>query len=335
MNLSANYMGISLKNPLVASASPLTYTLDGVRRLAASGVGAIVMHSLFEEELVSDAEHQARLLEAGSESFAESLSYFPDTLAPKASKHYLGLLERAVNAVEVPVIASLNGATPGGWTTHARDMENAGATAIELNIHMIPVGPGIDGRGVEELHVEILQQVKAVVSVPIAIKLSPYFSSVGEMASRLDKAGADGIVLFSRFMHPRIDPESLEVFPSVGLSDPAESRLPQTWVALLYGRLEATIVAAGGVEQADDVVSYILAGADAVMTASALLRHGPGYAENLLDGLARWMARKGFDALDQVRGMLAVQSSSDETTWERTQYVDALRAANANLQGPW
>ncbi|MGC9155893.1 MAG: dihydroorotate dehydrogenase-like protein [Ferrimicrobium sp.] len=335
MNVSTTYMGIDLKNPIVASASSLTYTLDGVRRLSMGGVGAIVMHSLFEEELLADAEQRARLLEVGSESFAESLSYFPDPLPSKQATHYLRLLEQAVATAEVPVIASLNGATPGGWTAHAREIEDAGAAAIELNIHMVPVGPGIDGRRVEDLHVEILQQVKAAVRVPVAVKLSPFFSSVAEMASRLDEAGADAVVLFSRFPHPRIDPEALEVIPSVDLSNPVESRLPQTWVALLHGHLQAAIGASGGVEGVEDVVSYLLAGADVVMTTSALLRHGPAYAESLAEGLTRWMARKGFVALDQVRGLLAVSQGNDAATWQRAQYVDTLRVANANWQGPW
>ena len=334
MNTETSYMGITLANPVIASASPLTYTLDGVRRLAASGVGAIVMHSLFEEEIESDAERRARLLEAGSESYAESLSYFPDASPAQAAKRYLSLLERAAG-LGVPVIGSLNAAAPGSWVAHAREIEGAGARAIELNIHVLPGAGMTGGRAVEALHVEIVEQVKSVVSIPVAVKMSPYFSSVGEMAVRLDAAGADAVVLFSRFVHPDIDPDLLRVAPGIGLSNASEARLSRTWVALLHGRLRAAIAGATGVDQPGDVVSYILAGADVVMTTSALLRHGPGYARELVDGTVSWMERKGFDALTDFRGLLAARQTGNQVAEERAGYVEALRAANANIQGPW
>lgn len=336
MDLSTDYMGLPLRNPLVASPSPMSHTVDGVRRLADAGVGAVVLHSLFEEELLEEAARNAQLVDAGSESFAESLSYFPEAAGDEPGpRRYLSLLERAAAAVEIPVIASLNGVTPGGWTTYAQAIQDAGAVAIELNIYYLPGDPNVSGRQVEQRHLEILQSVKAAVSLPVAVKLSPYFSSIGEMARQLDAAGADALVLFNRFLQPDIDPESLGVAPGVGLSSPSEARLPRTWIALLHGRLHAALAASTGVEDADDLAKYLLAGADVVMTTSALLRHGPGHAVALLEGLSAWMERKGFDSVGEVRGKLAVPGDGDETAFNRAGYVTALRAANASPYGPW
>jgi dihydroorotate dehydrogenase (fumarate) len=336
MELSTEYLGLALRNPLIASASPLSRTVDGVRRLADAGVGAVVLYSLFEEQLLKEAAQNARLVDAHSESFAESLSYFPAAVEEEPGpRRYLSLLERAVAAVDVPVIASLNGVTPGGWADYAEAMQGAGAAAIELNVYYLPGDPRISGRDVEQRHVDILTRVKEAVTVPVAVKLSPYFSSTGEMALRLDEAGADGLVLFNRFLQPDIDPETLAVVPAVGLSTPAEARLPRTWIALLRGRVRAGLAATTGVEGPEDVARYLLAGADVVMTASALLRHGPEHAAVLLDGLSDWMTRKGFAAVDQLRGLLSVPPSTDEAAHERRGYVGAMRAANSGLYGPW
>ena len=335
MDISAHYLGIELRNPLVASASPLASTVDGVKRLAGAGVAAIVLPSLFEEELRRQAAQNAALAQAGTESFAESLSYFPaDADAEPGPRQYLSLVERAAAAVDVPVIASLNGVTPGGWTDYATALEQAGAAAIELNIYHLPADPLTPGRDVEQRHIEVLTTVKAVVGVPVAVKLSPYFSSVGEMALRLDRAGADGLVLFNRFLQPDIDPESLTVTTGFGLSSPAEGRLPRAWIALLAGRVKASLGASTGVEDAADVAAYLLAGADVVMTTSSLLRHGPEHATVLLDGLTAWMTRKGFRALDDLRGKLAIPADRSEAARERASYVDALRAADRG-SGPW
>ena len=340
MDLSTSYLGLALRNPLVASASPLSNTLDGVRRLAGAGVGGIVLYSLFEEQLRREAELNARLADAGSESFAESLSYFPAVAAETGAaeeagpRRYLSLLERAAAAVEVPVIGSLNGVTPGGWTSYARAMQDAGAAAIELNIYYLPGDPRTSGRDVEQRHIDILRAVKAAVTVPVAVKLSPHFSSTGEIALRLDQAGADGLVLFNRFLQPDIDPEIIAVVPAVDLSSPAEARLPRTWISILHRRVSASLAATTGVEGPADVVKYLLAGADVVMTASALLRHGPQHAAVLLDGLSEWMLRKGYTCVSEVRGMLAVPADADQTAYERAGYVRALQAAN-NAEGPW
>jgi dihydroorotate dehydrogenase (fumarate) len=295
-----------------------------------------VLYSLFEEQLRDEAALNARLADVGTESFAESLSYFPTAAEEEPGpRRYLSLLERAAAAVEIPVIASLNGVTPGGWTGYARAMQDAGAAAIELNIYYLPGDPHIAGRDVEQRHIDVLTRVKDAVTVPVAVKLGAHFSSTGEMALRLDEAGADGLVLFNRFLQPDIDPETLAVVSTVGLSNPAEARLPRTWIALLHGRVHAALAATTGVEAPADVAKYLLAGADVVMTTSALLRHGPAYAAVLLDGLTAWMARKGFTAVDELRGMLAVPSCTDESEYERAGYVSALRAANATAYGPW
>jgi dihydroorotate dehydrogenase (fumarate) len=335
MDISARYLGLNLRNPLVASASPLASTADGVKRLAGAGVAAVVLPSLFEEELRRQAAQDAALAQAGTESFAESLSYFPEGAdAEPGPRQYLSLVERAAAAVDVPVIASLNGVTTGGWTDYASALAQAGAAAIELNIYHFPADPLTSGRDVEQRHIDVLTTVKAVVGVPVAVKLSPYFSSVGEVAVRLDRAGADGLVLFNRFMQPDIDPESLGVTAAFGLSSPAEARLPRAWIALLAGRVKASLAASTGVEDATDVAAYLLAGADVVMTTSALLRHGPEHTAALLDGLTAWMTRKGFRALGDLRGKLALPADHGEAARERASYVDTLLAADRG-DGPW
>jgi dihydroorotate dehydrogenase (fumarate) len=340
--LATRYLGLDLRSPVVASASPLSGTVDGVRRLADSGVGAVVLPSLFEERLRQEAARDAAAADAGADSFAESLSYFPAAASADGGPHrYLSLLKRAAAAVDIPVIASLNGASTGGWTDYASALQDAGAAAIELNIYNLlgdPPSPSrspfISGSEVEQRHVEILTTVKAVVSIPVAVKLSPYFSSAGEMARRLDRAGADGLVLFNRFLQPDIDPETLTVTVRPGLSTQAEGRLPRAWIALLAGRVRGSLAATTGVATAADVASYLLAGADVVMTASALLRHGPGYAGVMLGELSDWMARKGFGSLADVRGLLAVPDGTDQAAYERAGYVAALEEANKGY-GRW
>ena len=335
MELATTYMGLTLRNPLVASASPLSKTVDGVRRLAAGGVGAVVIYSLFEEQVRREAALDARLAEAGSESFPESLSYFPEYSGTELGpRHYLSLLERSAGAVDVPVIASLNGATPGGWAAYARSMQDAGASAIELNVYEVPGDPRTPGRDVEQRHVDVLARVKAAVTVPVAVKLGPHYSSPGEMALRLDAAGADGLVLFNRFLQPDIDVETMTMRSMVELSSPSEGRLPRTWIALLHGRVRASLAATTGVEEAADVVRFLLAGADVVMSTSALMRHGPAHAGVLLDGLSAWMARKGFTSLEEVRGLLSVAPGADAAAHERAGYVSGLRDADAGAHAP-
>ena len=336
MELSTTYMGLELRNPLVASASPLSHTVDGIRRVADAGVGAIVLHSLFEEQLREEAELDAELADAGSESFGESLSYFPEVAEEDfGPRRHLDLVERAAAAVDIPVIASLNGVTPEGWTEYARAMQDAGAAAIELNVYYLPGDPTTPGRDVEQRYVDVLGRVKDAVTVPVAVKLGPYFSSMGNFALRLDEAGADALVLFNRFLQPDVDTEVLAMVPGLGLSRSVDALLPRTWIALLCGRVRAALAGTTGVEDAADVAKYLLAGADVVMTASALLRHGPEHATTLLDGLSDWMKRKGFASVDDLRGLLSVPLDTDEAAYERAGYVTALRAANVRTYVPW
>jgi len=333
--LATRYMGLALRNPLIASASPLSGTAEGVRRLAAAGVGAVVLPSLFDEQLRHDAELGARLLDAGSESFAESLSYFPaGAKADPGPRRYLSLLERAAAAVDVPVIASLNGITAGALSAYARAMQDAGAAGLELNTHFMPGDPHTPARDVEQRQFEVLANVRAAVTIPIAMKLSPYFSSLGELARGLDAAGADALVLFNRFIAPDIDANRLAIVPGIELSSAHEARLPRAWIALLRGHVSASLAATSGVETAADVAGYLLAGADVVMSTSALLRHGPEHASVLLDGLSSWMTAKGFSTVEAFRGILSVPRDQDGSAYERAGYVKALRAANVYRADP-
>lgn len=331
MDLSTNYMGLTLRNPLVASAGPLSQTVTGVRELADAGVGAVVMYSLFEEQMRREAEQMTELEEAHEESFAEALSYFPNV--PHAADNtavtqYLRLVESAADSIDIPLIASLNASSMGGWVRNATRLVEAGAAGIELNIYLVPGDVTLTGPEVERRHIEILQAVRESVSVPVAVKMSPYFSSVGNMCVALDKAGANGLVLFNRFLQPDIDIDRLEVHSGVTLSSRDDARLPRTWIAILRGRVSASLAASSGVETPSDVVKYILAGADVVMTTSSLVRHGARHAEKLIEGLESWLRRKEL-SLDAARGMLAVPMDVDAAGYERAGYVSALEKAKS------
>jgi dihydroorotate dehydrogenase (fumarate) len=291
MDLRTDYLGLALRNPLVASAGPLAQTVTGVRRLADAGVAAVVLPSLFEEQIRREQHRDALLTETSTESFAEALTYLPPAGGQSGPYGYLSLIERAAAAVDVPVIASLNGTSPAGWTGYATAMQDAGAAAIELNVYYLPPDPLAPGRDVEQRYIETLVAVKAAVTVPVAVKLTPYFSSPGQIALSLDEAGADGLILFNRFMQTGIDPETLTVTATPALSSPAEASLPRTWISRLRGLVRGSLAASTGVEDPMDVAAYLLAGADVVMTTSALLRHGPDHAGVLLDGLSAWMRR--------------------------------------------
>jgi dihydroorotate dehydrogenase (fumarate) len=319
MDLATDYLGLRLRNPLVASASPLSQTVEGIRRLADAGIGAVVLYSQFEEQLGDEripGRHQSTGEVPNKPQRAEQLS----------PSGYLGLLEQARSAVDVPVIGSLNGATARGWVSYARAMQDAGASAVELNVYWIP-GPGVSASEVESRHVEVLSAVKAAVSVPVAVKLSPFFIASGEVALRLDAAGADGLVLFNRFLQPDIDPDTLKLVPTLELSSPAEARLARTWISLLRQRVRGSLAATTGVEDAADVARYLLAGADVVMTASALLRHGVGHVGTLLAGLHEWMTWKGFDSVDSARGLLSVPADTDPAAYTRAGYLSVLEVA--------
>jgi dihydroorotate dehydrogenase (fumarate) len=326
MNLDTSYLGLKLRNPLVASAGPMTQTAERIERLAEAGVGAVVLPSLFEEQIRAEADRDERLAEAGMDSFAEAMTYLIDPDASIWPRRYLGLIERAAGS-GVPVIASLNGSTAGGWTEYARAMQDAGAAAIELNIYYLPADPLAPARTAEQRYIDILTMVKAVVSVPVAVKLTPYFSSLGEMAVRLDRAGADGLVLFNRFMQTDINPDTLTVSTGFQLSRPAEATAARSWIARLRGQVHASLAASTGVETADDVAAYLLAGADVVMTTSSLLRHGAAHAAVLLDGLRAWMERKGFGGVGDFRGLLAPAADAAQPGYGRSGYLSAVEQA--------
>jgi len=332
MNLDTSYLGLKLRNPLVASAGPMTQTAERIERLAEAGVGAVVLPSLFEEQIRADADRDERLAEVNMDSFGEAMTFLVDPDASVWPRQYLDLIGRATRS-GVPVIASLNGSTPGGWTDYARAMQDAGAAAIELNVYYLPgdppptsPSPYIPARDNEQRYLDILTTVKAAVSVPVAVKLTPYFSSFGDMVLRLEQAGADGLVLFNRFLQTDIDPTTLTISTGFTLSSPAEATLPRSWIARLRGRVRSSLAASTGVETADDVAAYLLAGADVVMTTSALLRHGPGHATALLDGLTAWMERKGFGRLAEFRGMLA-PAGDTEGAYGRRGYLSAVERA--------
>ena len=325
MDLTTRYMGLTLRNPIIASAGPLSQSVEGIRSLADGGVGAVVMYSLFEEQIRREAEEIAMLEDLYDDANAEALSYFPNVpqTTRDASSAYLRLVEEGAAAIDVPLIASLNGASAGGWTATARRLQDAGAAGIELNIYFVPGDLAMSGAQVEERHLEIVSAVKSSVDIPVAVKLSPYFSSVGNMAVQLDAAGADALVLFNRFLQPDIDIDRLSVESGVSLSSPIEGRLPRTWIAVLHDRLKASLAATTGVDTADDVVKYILAGADVVMTTSSLVRRGPAYAQVLVEGLDRWLNSHEI-ALDAARGLLAVPDEVEAGAYERAGYVSAL-----------
>lgn len=330
MDLTTTYMGLTLRNPVVASAGPLSQTVDGIKALADGGVGAVVLFSLFEEQLRREAEQTAILEDMYDDANAEAMSYFPSVPQAQgdASSSYLRLVEAGANAIEVPLIASLNGASVGNWTQTARRLQDAGASGIELNIYFVPGDISMSGVEVEERHLEILGAVKDSVSIPVAVKLSPYFSSVGNMAARLDDAGADALVLFNRFLQPDIDLDRVTVESGVSLSSPVEGRLPRTWIAVLHDRISASLAATTGVDTADDVVKYILAGADVVMTTSSLVRRGPAYAQVLVEGLNAWLSSREIPLL-KARGLLAVPKDAAADAYERAGYVSALEKAKS------
>ena len=325
MDLTTKYLGIKLKNPIVPSASPLSRNLDSMKRLEDSGASAIVMYSLFEEEIVHESAELDHYLHYGIDSFAEALTYMPSAseynLEPDA---YLDLLRKAKESLGVPVIPSLNGITAGGWIKYAKYFEEAGADAVELNVYYIPTDPRLTSQDVEERYIDVLSAVRDAVNIPIAVKLSPYFSSLSQMAERLVKAGANGLVMFNRFYQPDIDLNELEITPSVTLSDSPANRLPMRWIAIFYGKLKASLAATSGIHTAEDVLKLVMAGADITMMCSALLQSGHGHIKNVLGDLNRWMEEHGYVSIEQMKGSMSQKSVADPAAFERANYVKAL-----------
>jgi len=327
MDITSTYLGLPLKNPLVASASPLSRTLDGMKRLEDAGVSAIVMYSLFEEQIVHEAGELDHYLQYGTESFAEALSYFPEAeeynLGPD---EYIEHLHRAKGTLDIPIIGSLNGISTGGWISYAQKIAEAGADAIELNVYYIPTDPLLSAEKVEQRYLDVLEAVKRAVTIPVSIKLGPFFSSLSNVARRLDAAGADALVLFNRFYQPDIDLENLEVTPNVILSTSQALRLPLRWIAILHGRVKASLAATGGIHTAEDVLKILMAGADVAMLCSALLKHGPGHITTVLDDMVRWMTEKEYESVTQMKGSMSHRSVADPAAFERANYMKALNS---------
>ena len=327
MNLTTRYMGLTLKNPLVASASPLSESLDAIRRLEDNGAAAVVLFSLFEEQIRHDSAALEHFMTLGSESFGEALSYFPEIQDYDVGPgQYLDLIRRASESVDIPVIASLNGISEEGWVRFAKEMEHAGASGIELNVYHIPTEAFRTGAEVEQQYVDVLSAVKATVTIPVAIKVGPYFSSFADMATQLDEAGADALVLFNRFYQPDFDIEHRTVVPSLVLSRPDEIRLPLLWIALLCGRVSASLAASTGVHSAVEAIKYLMAGADVVMSTAAVLQQGPPFFARLLAEMTAWMERHGYTSVSQMRGSMSQQSVRDPTAFVRGNYIKVLES---------
>jgi dihydroorotate dehydrogenase (fumarate) len=334
MDLSTRYLGLTLRNPIIASASPLSGDVGTIRQLEDAGAGAIVLPSLFEEQIREDERQTVLLASVGADSSPETGSYFPAAIRYNTGPQgYLDLVSRARAAVDIPVIASLNGTTQAGWVDYAQLIEQAGATALELNIYRIATGSTVTGGQADADCVALVEAVRSRIKLPLAVKLHPFFSAFGAMARQLDQAGADGLVLFNRLYQPDIDLVRLHWSNEITLSGAAEIRLGLLWLSLLAGRLpRASLAGSTGVESADEVVKYLLAGADAVMVTSALLRHGPAHLRSLLTGLELWMGARGFTALSAIKGLMRTSHPDAEAESQgRDDYIRSL----LGYQGPY
>jgi dihydroorotate dehydrogenase (fumarate) len=326
IDLSTNYLGLSLHNPLVCSSSPLCKDVDNLRRMEDAGASAVVLHSLFEEQINIESRLLDEYLSEG-ESFGEALSYFPDmakyNLGPDA---YLEHIRKAKRSVGIPVVASLNGVSAGGWVRHAQLIEQAGADALELNIYYLPTNPDLTGDEVERIYEQLVTAVRANVRIPLAVKVGPSFSAVPNMAKRLSAAGADGLVLFNRFYQPDLDIEALEVKPHLMLSDSSELLLRLHWVGILYGRTALDLAITGGVHAPEDVVRSMMAGANITMMTSCLLRYGIDYLGSLRKGVVRWMEEHQYESIAQMRGSLSQRSVAEPAAFERANYMKVLNS---------
>jgi dihydroorotate dehydrogenase (fumarate) len=325
MDLSTTYLGLKLRTPLVPAASPLSEEIDTIKQMEDAGAAAVVLYSLFEEQLRQDRVELAQHLEHGTFSTPEALTYFPEPeefrLGPE---EYLKHISRAKAAVNIPVIASLNGSSVGGWTQYAKAIQQAGADALELNIYYIPTDLRLSSAAVEQTYLDILKAVKSAVTLPVAVKLSPFFTNFANMALRLDQAGADGLVLFNRFYQPDIDLESLEIRPNILLSTPMAMRVPLRWIALLFGKLKASLAATSGVHRASDVVKMLMAGADVAMLCSVLIRHGVRQIGVIERDLLAWMEEREYTSVRQLKGSLSQKNCADPSAFERAQYMRAI-----------
>ncbi len=325
MDLSTTYMGLKLRNPLVASSSPLSHKVDSIRQLAEAGIGAVVMYSLFEEQITLESQQLDYFLTHGTESYAEALSYFPDigeyNVGPD---EYLNLIHKAKQAVDVPIIGSLNGVSAGGWVKYARMIEEAGADALELNVYYLPTDPDLPGTEVEQMTVDVVKAVRSEVSIPLAVKMGPFFSSIPNMAKRLAEAGARALVLFNRFYQPDIDIENLTVTPHLVLSDSDEMRLPLRWTAILYGRVPVDLAITTGVHTYQDVLKGLMAGARVTMMASELLQNGIGRIGQILQEMQSWMEEYEYSSVQQMIGSVSQKNVAEPAAFERANYMKVL-----------
>ena len=330
MDLSTTYLGLKLRSPLVPSASPVSDEIANIKRAEDAGAGAIVLYSLFEEQIAVERVELQHHLTAHADSFAEALSFFPEPDEYKSGpEEYLEHIQKAKEAVDIPVIASLNGYTSGGWTAYAKNIEEAGADALELNVYYIPADPTVPGEKVEQTYLDILAAVKEATSLPVAIKLSPYFSNMANMGVRLDKAGADGLVMFNRFYQPDIDLEKLELAPHVNLSAPQALRIPLTWIGVLYGKVEADMAATSGIHQASDALKMLMVGAKVAMLCSALLKFGIDHLAVVEKDLVRWMEENEYESVEQMQGSMSQRNVPDPSAFERVQYIRDI-----HMEGP-
>lgn len=324
-SLKTTYLGLQLRSPIVVSACPLSERVDNIVEMEDAGAGAVVLFSLFEEQIRSETRNYEKVLGATSNAFAEAMNYFPDIEEYHVgTSRYLEIIRQAKERVDIPIIASLNGMTPEGWVEYGQQMEQAGADAIEVNVFFIPADLRMSGVEVEKLYVDIAMRLKNHVKIPIALKLNPYFSSMGDMAMRLQETGVDGLVLFNRFYQPDFDIETLRVKSSLEFSTANEIRLPLLWIAALYGRVELSLAATTGVQTAKEVIKYLLAGSDIAMTTSSLYKHSIGYLHIMHKELMQWMSRHQFTSVDQFRGVMSQQNISDPTAYERANYIRIL-----------
>jgi dihydroorotate dehydrogenase (fumarate) len=327
MDLTTTYMGLKLKNPIVPSSSPLSQSVDNVKKMEDAGAAAVVVYSLFEEQITHESGELDHYLSYGTESYAEALSYFPEPeqfhLTPFQYLDHIANLKKAVN---IPVIGSLNGVSTGGWIKYAKNIEQAGADALELNVYYIATNPNITGSEVETMYVDVLTEVKKNVKIPVAMKLSPFFTSTSNMARRLDKAGADGLVLFNRFYQPDFDLENLEVVPNLVLSSNWEMRLPLRWIAILYDNVKASLGATSGIHSHEDVIKVMMAGGDVAMMASELLVKGIGRITEILDGMKEWMEKNEYDSIKMMKGSMSQKKIAQPAAFERANYMKLLQS---------
>ncbi len=332
VDLRSRYLGLELKNPIVAAASPMTGSIDRLKRLEDAGVAAVVLPSLFEEQIEHEEMEAHNLMLSGTELSPEAHGFFPEMQGYQTGpENYLKMVSEAKRALSVPVIPSLNGHTPGGWTQIARQLEQAGADAIELNIYFLATDLNDTSAEIEKRYTDLVASVRAIVKVPLAVKISPYFSAMANMAARLSEAGASGLVLFNRFLQPDIMLDELEVAPHLVLSTSDELRLALRWIAILRGRIRASLAATGGAHTPDDVLKLLLAGADCVMVASSLLRKGPKHVATLVSSVEKWMGEREYVSVEQMKGSLSQHACPDPAAFERANYMKALTSYTGDL----